>query len=41
MATDTKIPDNPFTDDTQTEDEASSLSRAIQEHLDLKQRTVA
>ena len=38
MATDTQIPDNPFTEDAQGEDEASSLSRAIQEHLDLKQR---
>ena len=38
MTTDTKIPDNPFTDEMAGEDEASSLSRAIQEHLDLKQR---
>jgi len=38
MATDTKIPDNPFTDDAGSDDAASSLSRAIQEHLDLKQR---
>jgi hypothetical protein len=38
MATDTSIPDNPFTDDREVEDESSSLSRAIQEHLDLKQR---
>jgi hypothetical protein len=38
MATDTRIPDNPFTDDSQGDDEVSSLSRAIQEHLDLKQR---
>jgi hypothetical protein len=38
MATDTKIPDNPFTDDPGAEDDVSSLSRAIQEHLDLKQR---
>ena len=38
MATNTKIPDNPFTDEAGSDDEASSLSRAIQEHLDLKQR---
>ena len=38
MATDTRIPDNPYTEDARGEDEASSLSRAIQEHLDLKQR---
>jgi hypothetical protein len=38
MATDTRIPDNPFTETAAGEDEASSLSRAIQEHLDLKQR---
>jgi hypothetical protein len=38
MATDTRIPENPFTDDSPSDDEASSLSRAIQEHLDLKQR---
>ena len=38
MPTETRIPDNPFTDTTAGEDEASSLSRAIQEHLDLKQR---
>ena len=38
MATETKIPDNPFTEDAAADDEASSLSRAIQEHLDLKQR---
>ena len=38
MATDTSIPDNPFTDEPDGEDVSSSLSRAIQEHLDLKQR---
>jgi hypothetical protein len=38
MATDTRIPENPFTDDSPGDDEVSSLSRAIQEHLDLKQR---
>ena len=39
MATDTSIPDNPFTDEPAGDDDGiSSLSRAIQEHLDLKQR---
>jgi hypothetical protein len=38
MTTDTRIPENPFTDDAEAADEVSSLSRAIQEHLDLKQR---
>jgi hypothetical protein len=38
MATDTSIPDNPFTDEPDGDDGISSLSRAIQEHLDLKQR---
>ena len=39
MQTDTRIPENPFTDDSPAaEDDNSSLSRAIQEHLDLKQR---
>ena len=38
MATDTSIPDNPFTDEASVDDDNSSLSRAIQEHLDLKQR---
>ena len=38
MTAETQIPDNPFTDNAAGEDEASSLSRAIQEHLDLKQR---
>jgi hypothetical protein len=37
MTTDTRIPDNPFTDDATNGDE-SSLARAIQEHLDLKER---
>ena len=37
MTSDTAIPANPFTDDAQ-ETDASSLARAIQEHLDLKQR---
>ena len=38
MPTETSIPDNPFTDEASAEDDNSSLSRAIQEHLDLKQR---
>ena len=38
MAVDTSIPENPFTTDASAEDDASSLARAIQEHLDLKQR---
>ncbi len=37
MSAETAIPDNPFTEDAY-ETDASSLSRAIQEHLDLKQR---
>jgi hypothetical protein len=37
MTTETRIPDNPFTDDA-ADDSASSLARAIQEHLDLKER---
>ena len=37
MTAKTAIPTNPFTDDAQ-EPDASSLARAIQEHLDLKQR---
>ena len=37
MALDTSIPENPFTADA-GEDDPSSLARAIQEHLDLKQR---
>ena len=37
MSTETAIPANPFTEDAY-ETDASSLSRAIQEHLDLKQR---
>jgi hypothetical protein len=38
MTTETRIPDNPFTDDAPEADDVSSLSKAIQEHLDLKQR---
>jgi hypothetical protein len=38
MAVDTSIPENPFTRDEGTGDDPSSLARAIQEHLDLKQR---
>ena len=38
IATETRIPDNPFTDDGTGDDGVSSLSKAIQEHLDLKQR---
>ena len=38
MATETRIPDNPFADDATGDDSVSSLSKAIQEHLDLKQR---
>ncbi len=41
MAVDTSIPENPFTTDASAEDDASSLSRAIQEHLDLKQRNAS
>ena len=41
MAVDTSIPENPFTTDASAEDDASSLARAIQEHLDLKQRNAA
>ena len=41
MAVDTSIPENPFTTDATAEDDASSLARAIQEHLDLKQRNAA
>lgn len=40
MATDTSIPENPFTQEVGGDD-ASSLARAIQEHLDLKQRNAA
>jgi hypothetical protein len=39
MTTDTSIPENPFTEDDAGD--ASSLARAIQEHLDLKQRNAA
>jgi hypothetical protein len=38
MAVETSIPENPFTVDDGTGDDPSSLARAIQEHLDLKQR---
>jgi len=38
MATDTRIPENPFTEDTSDAEGISSLSKAIQEHLALKQR---
>ena len=38
MQTETQIPDNPFTEDSPVDEDNSSLSRAIQEHLDLKQR---
>ncbi len=38
MAVDTDLSHNPFTTDATADDDASSLSRAIQEHLDLKQR---
>jgi hypothetical protein len=41
MAADTRIPDNPFTEDAadgESVDSISSLSKAIQEHLDLKQK---
>ena len=41
MAADTHIPENPFTEDAaadESSDSISSLSKAIQEHLDLKQR---
>ena len=41
MAVDTSIPENPFTIDASAGDDASSLARAIQEHLDLKQRNAA
>jgi hypothetical protein len=41
MAADTSIPENPFTEDAadgESIDSISSLSKAIQEHLDLKQK---
>jgi hypothetical protein len=41
MALETSIRDNPFTEDAPGVDDASSLARAIQEHLDLKQRNAA
>ena len=40
MATDVSIPENPFTQDAPPED-GSALARAIQEHLDLKQRNAS
>ena len=41
MQTEAQIPDNPFTENSQVDEDNSSLSRAIQEHLDLKQRNAA
>jgi hypothetical protein len=41
MAVDTSIHENPFTEDAGAGDDPSSLARAIQEHLDLKQRNAA
>jgi hypothetical protein len=41
MTVDTSIPENPFTEDAGGGDDPSSLARAIQEHLDLKQRNAA
>ena len=41
MALETSIPENPFTEDAPGADDPSSLARAIQEHLDLKQRNAA
>ena len=38
MTTDTRIPENPFTEDATNGESDSSLARAIQEHLDLKER---
>jgi hypothetical protein len=38
MPTETSIPENPFTENAIDDDSASSLARAIQEHLDLKER---
>ena len=38
MTTETRIPENPFTDDAVDGEGVSSLAKAIQEHLDLKQR---
>ena len=38
MAVETSISENPFTVDNGAGDDPSSLARAIQEHLDLKQR---
>ena len=41
MAVDTSIPENPFMTDASLAEDPSSLARAIQEHLDLKQRNAA
>jgi len=38
MTTETRIPENPFTEEADAADGSASLSKAIQEHLDLKQR---
>ena len=38
MAVETSIPENPFTSEEPAGEDASSLARAIQEHLDLKER---
>ncbi len=38
MTTETRIPENPFTEEADAAESSSSLSKAIQEHLDLKQR---
>ena len=38
MTTETRIPENPFTEEAAEAESISSLSKAIQEHLDLKQR---
>ncbi|HEX3291282.1 MAG TPA: hypothetical protein VHR46_07785 [Gaiella sp.] len=38
MAVETSIPEKPFTLDDAAGEDPSSLARAIQEHLDLKQR---
>ncbi len=38
MTTETRIPENPFTEAADAADGSASLSKAIQEHLDLKQR---
>jgi hypothetical protein len=38
MTTETRIPENPFTEEAADAESSSSLTKAIQEHLDLKQR---